>query len=169
MTKTIRNGSRVVTLSDDELFRYFLAEFFVPSPTRMLVFLMLNPSKADHMIPDPTSAKIFKWAKDWGYDSGGILNLFALRSTDPNVLYSGNNVIGPENDSFISYVTAVAARVVCGWGKHGKLMNRDRDVLALLRRQGVTPYAMHVNKDGTPKHPLYIANVTVPKELKLAA
>lgn len=52
-----------------------------------------------------------------------------------------------------------------GWGKPGKLGARDAAVPRLLREAGVTPFALALNKDGTPKHPLYVRYETVPVKM----
>jgi len=40
-------------------------------------------------------------------------------------------------------------------------------VLRLLRDAGVTPFALALNKDGTPKHPLYVRYETVPVTMRV--
>lgn len=53
---------------------------------------------------------------------------------------------------------------VCGWGKHAR-PERVARVAELLA--GRETYALEVNKDGSPKHPLYIPAATVPQRYTL--
>lgn len=40
--------------------------------------------------------------------------------------------------------------------------SRARDVIKLIREAGHTPMALHINADGSPKHPLYIPRSAEP-------
>ena len=58
-----------------------------------------------------------------------------------------------------------AAVVVCGWGESGGFGGREQVVLRMLRGAGVKPYALHIKRDGTPKHPLFVKYATVPVKI----
>lgn len=120
------------------------------------LFLMLNPSTADETDNDPTVERCQRRSLAMGYGGLVVCNIFAYRSTDPSALYTEADPIGPSNDQAILEQAALAGRVVCGWGKHGALHDRGAQVLALLRKNGITPYALQINGDGSPKHPLYV-------------
>ena len=66
--------------------------------------------------------------------------------------------VGPENDTAIMAACRGAETVLCAWGADGRLKGRDQSVLAQLKAIGVTVSALTINKDGTPKHPLYVGN-----------
>ena len=51
-----------------------------------LIFIGLNPSTANSEKSDRTITKVRNFAKNFGYDSFIMLNLYPLRSTDPNKL-----------------------------------------------------------------------------------
>lgn len=116
----------------------------------------LNPSTADETDNDPTVERCQRRSLAMGYGGLVVCNIFAYRSTDPSALYTEADPIGPSNDQAILEQAALAGRVVCGWGKHGALHDRGAQVLALLRKNGITPYALQINGDGSPKHPLYV-------------
>lgn len=120
------------------------------------LFLLLNPSTADETDNDPTVERCQRRAQTMGYGGLVVCNIFAYRSADPAALYMEDDPIGPSNDRAILEQAAIAGRVVCGWGKHGALRGRGSQVLALLRRNGIMPYALQINGDGSPKHPLYV-------------
>jgi Protein of unknown function (DUF1643) len=49
-----------------------------------------------------------------------MLNLFAYRATDPHVLKSVADPVGPDNDRHLLEVCRQAALVVCCWGADGE-------------------------------------------------
>jgi hypothetical protein len=130
------------------------------------VFIMLNPSTADETKNDPTVERCERRARMMGFGGLRVANIFALRSTDPKLLYLHEDPIGEQNDKAIIESITGAGIVVCGWGGHGKLNNRGNDVLSLIRDAGVTPYCLQINKNKTPKHPLYTGYNVEPKEWK---
>ena len=129
------------------------------------LFVMLNPSTADELGPDPTVRRCIGFASSWGYQQLEIRNLFSLRSTDPRALYGADNPEGdPRNITDILNAAMAAAIVVCAWGVHGSLRGRGAAVAAALRAQGTRLHHLGLTKDGHPRHPLYL-----PKDLRPAA
>lgn len=118
---------------------------------------MLNPSTANEAINDPTVERCERRARAMGFGRMDIINLFALRSTDPAGLYECPDPVGPENDAAILAACRQSRAVVCAWGEHGKHENRSSVVRQLLADAGVTTLALQVNQSGEPKHPLYVA------------
>lgn len=148
---TDRSGA---TFSADRVYRYTLHRRWSPGP--VVVFLMLNPSTADERVNDPTVERCERRARALGAGGIVVVNLFALRATDPAALYGYHDPIGPFNDAAILSACRGAAQVACAWGRHGQLDDRAAHVLRLLRAAGVQPQCLGVNKDGSPKHPLYV-------------
>lgn len=101
-----------------------------------------------------------------GYGGVKVANIFALRSTDPKALYQHADPIGKDNDTAILELVAGAGIVICAWGGHSNLNNRGTKVLELLKSADITPYYLALNKDGTPKHPLYIGYELLPSKWK---
>ncbi len=137
--------------SDDRRFRYRLARSLALAPNvhfgltiddtgsvvaaHRVVFLMLNPSTADAFKPDPTITECCKRARALQADVLEVVNLFALRSSDPADLkkcaygYRGDD---SENNRQIVEACQGAAMVIAAWGNHGVLDSRDRFVRNLL-------------------------------------
>ena len=147
---------RTAELSPCERYRYCLGRHWNKSAPACL-FIMLNPSTADHIIDDRTIVKCKTYAAKWGYGSLLVGNLFALRSTDPKALRqavsAGEDPVGPENNGHIVALLAQASLVVCAWGVNGTLLERDQEVVEMLQGRG---QALTLTKDGHPNHQLYL-------------
>lgn len=133
----------------------------VSRPT--LAFLMLNPSVAGETDNDATVTRCINRASRSGFGALEVVNLFALISTDPKALYVPEiDPVGPENDEAITEVARSCETLVCAWSTHARHLNREAHVLALLDRIGVVPHVLVINKDGTPRHPLYVSYSVTP-------
>lgn len=124
------------------------------------VFILLNPSTANATVDDPTIRRCIGFARDWGYGSLEVVNLFALRATNPRQLRLSLDPVGEKNDEHIARAVKSASRVVAGWGIHGSLRGRDRAVLRMLRSTEVV--CLGTTEGGHPRHPLYVRRVTEP-------
>jgi len=144
---------RHATLSKCETYRYWLERSWAENGNGFVNFIMLNPSTADAKIDDATIRKCIGFAQRWGYDGMHVVNLFALRSTNPEALYSHADPVGPENDVFIEASLLSAEKTIIAWGKHGKIMGRGEQVLKRLDHRC---FALKFNLDGSPQHPLYV-------------
>ena len=124
-----------------------------------IAFILLNPSTADERKDDPTVARCRRFAVAWGFGEVIILNAFAFRATDPKDMKACPQPVGEENDAVIlktlTAIQACGGQVVCGWGNHGKFLERGQAVRTLLRDQsGVMGFPK--TKLGEPSHPLYL-------------
>lgn len=158
----------LATYSDCRKYRYTLRRSLSRADGHV-VWILLNPSTATEEVNDPTVAKCCGYTQRAGYGMAIVVNLFALRSTDPKALKTsfaqGISPIGHENDRTIVEAAISASMVICGWGRYGDLWNRGRYVTNLLLHNGLTD-KLHYLKllgDNTPGHPLYIKNSLIPQ------
>ena len=128
----------------------------------LVAFILLNPSTADETMDDPTIRRCIGYAKTWGYGGLVVGNIFALRSTDPKVLQSADDPVGPENDEHLLAIAESASVVICGWGAHGKIAGRGHEVMKLL--QAHRPKYLKMTKLGAPQHPLYLKGDLTPRD-----
>jgi hypothetical protein len=130
-----------------------------------LVVVMLNPSTADAAVDDHTIRRVRGFAEAWGYGEARVLNLFALRAREPGVLRYHWKPIGPENTKHLrdALQAAAAAKrpVLAAWGTNGWIWNRAFHVVHMV--EGVSWICLGKTKDGSPKHPLYVARSTRPQ------
>lgn len=149
------------------LYRYRLWRHWGPADSPPAMFLMLNPSTADERANDPTVERCQRRSVEMGFHGLVVGNIFALRSTDPNRLYApGIDPVGADNDAAILSMARSAAIVICAWGTHGKLNKRGETVLEMIRQAGITPLCLGQNRDGSPKHPLYLDYALRPVPMK---
>ena len=139
-------------------YRYTLWRNFVEHPTSICLWVMLNPSTATEEVDDPTIRRCQRFSRAWGHDACRVVNIFAYRSTDPAVLSTLDDPVGPHNDLWIATEAMTASRVVCAWGIHGALNERSRHVRAILRARDVKCESLGFTKSGEPLHPLYRPN-----------
>lgn len=147
------DGSAGALFSDCEDYRYALWRTW-DSRKPSLAFIMLNPSTATETALDPTVRRCIDYAKRWGYGGLVVGNIFALRSTDPKMLYDVDDPIGPDNDEQLMKIIKSCGKVIVAYGKHGALHDRGAAVLSMIR-EFKTPMALKLNGDGSPAHPLY--------------
>ena len=114
----------------------------------------LNPSTADESKDDPTIRRCIDYARRWGGGRLEMLNLFAIRATDPRVMRAHAAPVGANNDATIRTIAGTATLVVAAWGAHGSHLRRDADVCALLNEAGIALHALRLTKGGHPCHPL---------------
>jgi len=145
------------TISPCGKYRYWLERIWDDSGSDFLNFIMLNPSTADAEIDDPTIRKCIGFAKRWGFGGMHVVNLFALRATNPRELFTTPCPLGPHNESFLNASVLSAPKTVVDWGACAFAKDRAAEVLAGLpksdRHQIV---CLGLNADGSPKHPLYV-------------
>lgn len=147
-------------ISECEKYRYLLSRGDCLNP---MVFIMLNPSTADAYLDDPTIRRCLGFAKSGGHDGIIVINLYAFRSPNPKDLLQTQDPVGSENDQHIANVLMRHKTVVCGWGSNAP-PDRVGNVMAILKQHNVNVLCLGMNKNGSPKHPLYIsANQTLIK------
>lgn len=156
--KTVTKGA---TLDASGRYRYQLWRVWDELKPRVL-FVMLNPSTADAAHDDPTIRKCVAYAKAWGYGSLEVVNLFAVRSTSPAMIYTHDDPKGKDNDPYILESGYRAHLIVAAWGAHGEHRERDRYVGALLKLHGFKLHCLKVTSKGLPNHPLYLKGDLMP-------
>jgi hypothetical protein len=135
-------------------YRYLLWRT-LPDGQGTAVWLMLNPSTADAYDLDPTIRRCMGFSRAWGYRRVEVINLFALRSSDPDKLLADPDPVGPENDIWIENAALRAEVLIAAWGAHKAAPRRGRDVAGLLASADIPMNCLGRTQQGFPKHPLY--------------
>jgi hypothetical protein len=114
----------------------------------------LNPSKANAFIDDPTIVRVVKLARREGCGWLRMLNIYGLKSTDPDVLRGHPDPVGPCGDLILEmFATGL---VVAAWGAGGTPNGRGREVGRRLAASGTRLLCLGTTRDGQPRHPLYV-------------
>jgi hypothetical protein len=140
--------------SNDRKYRYSLWRIW--DKTKPLVmFVGLNPSTANETDNDPTIRSVGRIAKANGYGGFYMMNCWAYISTDPEKLreHRFNELICEWNDNMLTVIKAKCKDVVFAWGSFAIVRETGRD--KELAEMFPNAKALFINKNGSPKHPLY--------------
>ncbi|MEI6949794.1 DUF1643 domain-containing protein [Paraflavisolibacter sp. H34] len=116
-----------------------------------LLFIGLNPSKATEGEDDPTIRRVIGFAQKWGYGGVYMANIFAYVTTYPRDLRACPDPVG-QNDGCLQWAAAQCKDVIFAWGKFPGAKARAREATSLFPHAK----ALVINKDGSPRHPLYV-------------
>jgi hypothetical protein len=122
------------------------------------LFIMLNPSTADHQNDDPTVAKCIRLARRWGFQGLQVRNIFAIRGSDPAIIKRVDEPTGGVRNDAAIIEAAVDPRcgvIVAAWGNGGVYNGRSLSVRRLLQETGRPVCCFKISGQGEPEHPLY--------------
>ena len=143
------------------------------SGKKTIIFIGLNPSKANSFNNDMTLVRIINFCSRWDYKNIYIINLFGLISKSPIQLSKNKDPIGKNNDLIILkslkfWCENTNCDLWLGWGDKGKLNGRGFEVLKLIRNlsnlksneinHSKRVFSLGLSKKGNPRHPLYMPN-----------
>lgn len=148
--------------SDCRTWRYRLERVWDTALPRA-AFILLNPSTADETNDDPTIRHCIGYAKTWGMGGLVLGNIFAYRATDSFELRREEDPVGPDNDQHLAEIAVASSILVCGWGAHGRLRQRDRRAVEIIEAAGARPHALKLTRFGEPGHPLYLRKNLQPR------
>lgn len=156
-------------LSECGKYRYHLSRWWATGPR--VVFVMLNPSKADAEKNDPTIIRCMGFARGWGFAGLDVVNLYAWRATKPEMMWTAQSlsidIIGPSNDNFLRVVaretTEKRGLLVAAWGA-----NAEPARVSAVARLPYFDRMVHLGltKAGMPRHPLYLPSDAVPQPFR---
>lgn len=158
---------RAANMSSDGTYRWSLSRRWGIGKT--MAWIMLNPSTANHQHDDPTIRRCIKFAEGWGFASLVVVNLFAVRMTDPKDLLAHPDPVGTENGTFLRQAHRYPL-VMAAWGAHpaatmllsgGDYLPHAAEVVSALR--GLQLRCLGTTASGQPRHPLYVRADTLPQ------
>lgn len=131
----------------------------------LAMFIGLNPSTANETDNDPTIKSVGRISNNNGFGGFYMMNCFPLVSTDPSVLKS----FYLSASSFEQYqytlnrqrlmeISVMCRAVVFAWGSFSVVQECrvDKELMQMFP----DAMALHINKNGSPKHPLYCKSDT---------
>jgi len=117
----------------------------------LVMFVGLNPSTANETTNDPTIRSVIRIAKANGYGGVYMMNCFPLVSTDPAKLEVNGDM--EFNDHRLKKVARLCNAVIFAWGSFSIVKDTGRD--KVLTGMFPNAFALAINQNGSPKHPLY--------------
>ena len=148
-------------MSPDGLYRYRLWRRWGPGED--VVWIMLNPSTADATTDDRTISRCISFSQGWGFGGMEVVNLYALRATDPKELVGHPDPEGPDNARAWQAAGCFEGdrTVVAAWGGHVDMSGLRRSRV-LSGRSMAGFKCLGTTEKGHPRHPLYVKNGTAP-------
>ena len=143
--------------SKDKKHRYYLSRKW--SEKKQVVYILLNPSTANHINNDPTINRLISISKNLGYGGFKVVNLYTLITPFRYKLYQKKRKFSEKNKKIISNLIGKHNTVIYGWGA-------TENEPIWLKNMVENPLCFEVNKNGTPKHPLYLSKETTLKEFQ---
>jgi hypothetical protein len=152
-------------ISSCKRYRWWLyRELVSAGKARLIIWVMMNPSTADHSKNDPTINKVMSYSKSWGFTDLLVLNIYAIRSTQQANI---KGRVGSRNDWWLSTIFSYASRhnipVICAWGRNHK--DRGDEVRELAKQSGIKLLCLEHATNREPKHPLYLRKTLRPTPL----
>ena len=145
---------KTAVISKSEKYRYKLTRTWDEDKKKVL-FIMLNPSTANHIENDVTTIRCMNFAQRWG--DGGIMigNIYPFRAKRPKDLkkWIKNSEVYEyyrelDNENHVYEMAQKADMIVCAWGCNHPGIPEWVDELGDL-------FYLELCKDNiTPKHPL---------------
>ena len=164
-------------------YRWWLQRTWDPGRATLL-FVGLNPSRADAVRDDPTLRRLVAYGRRWGFGRLEVLNLFAWVAPNPGALRCCDEPVGVDNDSWIQrrlsrlrscgtvsptdrlpseggtaaeHAGQSGSQLWLGWGNGGVWQGRGAWMIAWLAQRNIPALALGRTAAGQPRHPLYCA------------
>jgi hypothetical protein len=152
-------------------YRYLLSRDTAAPSNRVLLVCMLNPSTADEEKNDPTISRLCRLAENGGFSRLLVLNLLAVRATNPMDIWLHKNPLGADNwqtwDGVLKELIPDRDSIAVAWGRapggRRELLRFTPILVEASRRLKVWPGPIMTwvqNLDSSPRHPLYISVAT---------
>lgn len=142
--------------SEDRQYRYALWRIW--DETKPLVmFIGLNPSTANETENDPTIRSVERISRANGYGGFYMMNCWAYIATEPTLLKI-NPMSEEWNNNMLTVIASKCQDVVFAWGSFAIVGEKGRD--KELAEMFPNAKALFINKNGSPKHPLYCKSDT---------
>lgn len=121
------------------------------------LWIGMNPSTATAHVDDPTIRREIEFTKRLGLGAYFKANVMDYSATNPRDLIRIAAPCSKRNLEEILRLVKGAELVILAYGSIDKRLGNYRaDVEALLGQNCAEIWCLGINKDGSPKHPLYV-------------
>ncbi len=143
-------------------YRYYLSRIW-DTQLPLAMCIGLNPSTANSEEDDPTIRNLTELLKNNGYGGFYMMNLYALISSKPEVLYHVSDNL-KDNDYWLVKIAPICQDVIFCWGSFKNISARVKKVQQII--PNIIPKCFGKSKKGNPIHPL-AATVWMKKKCKI--
>lgn len=159
MAELFDNDMNGAKFSECRKYRYALWRIW-DKEKPLIMFIGLNPSTANENDDDPTIRRVKRFAFDWGYGGVYMMNCFSFVSTNPKDVQLINDI--SQNDIWLLLVRDKCKDAVFAWGNFRvvRATGRDKELIKMFPNAK----ALEINKNGSPKHPLFVKSNCILKE-----
>lgn len=142
-------------------YRYVLSRTWDTGAPRV-TFVMLNPSRADEQVDDPTIRRCMSYARREGGGGLDVVNLFAFCTPHPVELAVARDPVGPENDRHLADAIEASRTVIVAWGDGAPAQQFQRVLDSRVAHVGERLAALGAvcfgtTRRGHPRHPVRLA------------
>lgn len=153
------------TFSPCEQYRYTLWRHWdFRGPENVVMFIGLNPSKADAVRNDKTVSNCIGFAKRWGFGGMYMMNLFGYRATYPENMIAQDDPVGIGNDAAFAEVSSKVGLVVAAWGsvptRYRPRLEWQSRIQTVMNTVYKPVFCLGQTKDGSPRHPSRLGYAT---------
>ena len=154
---------RSAKFDEEHKHRYYLSRIWDDSHSKIL-FIGLNPSKADDVEDDNTVRRLITFSQSWGFGGFYIVNLYSFIATEPEDMirwyYMRTNkmqrALFKQNMEYALRYARICSMTAFCWG--AGIPNEEASTRYI--RTFRDAYCFGHTKDGHPKHPLFLAGNT---------
>lgn len=165
------NVEKAAFISKCQKFRWWLSRRWASGDK--VLWVMLNPSTADHEVDDPTIRRIIHFSRSWGYAGLTVVNLFPFRSSSPTEckewFYSQTPEVQKgfeENREVIKKMMTQHDRILAAWGNLFPSI-QAKNLIQWVFGQTSTPiFCLGQTQSGNPIHPMARGEHRVPDDAK---
>ena len=151
-----------VKCREDDKHRYVLElRWKTNLPTKKIIAILLNPSKADSGDSDPTSRNLIRLLKDYSFIV--LCNLYPHRSPQPKKAILDNEIAKKFNDKILKKYIDKFDEIFCGWGGNklkitkGLYDKRIDEIFQMLKGKILWKKKGSLINGKYPRHPGYIS------------
>ncbi len=147
--------SRLAVFSACGRHRYWLRRNLTGQADRHVLWIMMNPSRADEATNDATTTMTTNMSRRHGYDVHGVVNLSSVIEPDSTRLTASDGNSDNLNDQAIdralSWIRRHRGDIVIAWGASSHLKQCEARILRRLKRRHLL--CLGRNQDGSPRFP----------------
>lgn len=144
------------TFSEGRKYRYALWRIW-DEKMPLVIFIGLNPPNANENQSDNTIRKVTSISRNNGFGGFYMMNLFPFVTKNPKML-KHDQISEELNNEILITISSICTDIVFACGAFDIIIKTGRDKEFIEKFPNAK--ALFVNKNGSPKHPLYCKNDT---------